>query len=368
MWTGDPPAVKINPNDDRPSRIAIAMSGGVDSTIAARLMLDQGHEAFGITMKLAGIDESRQEEILSAAASAARSLGIEHHIIDLGREFGNEIIDNFVATYSCGKTPSPCVLCNRFIKFGALAEAAKNLGASAMATGHYARISYPQGAAPELLRAKDELKDQSYFLFAVPCSRLEFLRFPLGDMTKDEVRGLALRMALPSASKPDSQDICFIPGGDYASFVRSRNDKAAQPGDIVHLDGRILGRHEGIIHYTVGQRKGLGIGGGHTENNAPLFVVKIDAARNRVIVGERETLASCELTVEECNWLTAIPGEREVSVKFRSVMKPVPAILKPCAASATAKIFFPEPQYGISPGQAAVCYEGDRILGGGWIT
>ena len=217
-----------------------------------------------------------------------------------------------------------------------------------------------------MLRAIDEMKDQSYFLFATTQEQLDFLRFPLGGWTKDITRGHAQRLGLLTAEKPDSQDICFVPGGDYAKIVKKIRPEAANPGDIVHIDGRTLGRHEGVIHYTIGQRKGLGIGGGHDDNNNPFYVLEIDAANNRVIVGPKEALARNVLRLKDCNWLNAANDDASITVKFRSTMRPVPARIMR-QDNGHAEIHLDEAQYGISPGQAAVLYAGPRVLGGGWI-
>jgi tRNA-specific 2-thiouridylase len=342
------------------------MSGGVDSSLTAALLKQQGHDVFGITLKLAGTSEERQEQIIESARSVADHIGIEHHVLDARGDFGEQVIDYFVQSYVRGQTPNPCARCNRFIKFGRLADRARELGAEFMATGHYAKITRSQDGLPELYRSGDEIKDQSYFLFALSLDQLAFLRFPLGGMSKPEVRQIAAELKLTAAQKPESQDICFVPEGDYASVVKQHAPGAFKPGKIVHQDGRVLGQHKGIIHYTIGQRKGLGIGGGYTENNQPLFVVKIDAENNRVIVSEREALACGKLQLRDCNWLVPDAGN-QVSVKFRSVMRPVPAKLS-LKDNSEAKIIFDDPQYGVSPGQAAVCYDGDRVLGGGWIT
>jgi tRNA-uridine 2-sulfurtransferase len=273
------------------------------------------------------------------------------------------VMEDFADTYLAGETPIPCVRCNQRVKFRDLLDTARDLGADALATGHYARRETgPAGA--QLLRAADPAKDQSYFLFATTKPQLDLLRFPLGAMTKDETRALAQRFDLPVAAKPDSQDICFVPNGSYAAVVEKLRPGAAEPGEIVHVDGRVLGRHAGIIHYTVGQRRGLGIGGGDM-----LYVVRLEPDTRRVIVGPRDALAVPELHVRELNWLGDAPLDAHgiaAEVKIRSAAPPAPATV--CAAGeGRARVVFERAQEGVAPGQACVLYSGDRVLGGGWI-
>ena len=267
-----------------------------------------------------------------------------------------------------GYTPIPCVRCNQTVKFRDLLKVAHDLGADCMATGHYIQRTINDTGRAELQKAIDETKDQSYFLFATTQEQLEFLRFPLGGWTKDVTRDHAQRLGLLNCDKPDSQDICFVPNGDYASVVKKIKPDAEKPGDIIHLDGRVMGQHTGVVNYTVGQRRGIGIGGGHNENNDPFYVVRVDAAENTVIVGPKEALARNIIRIADCNWLTEIPEDgMAVETKLRSVSKTGPAKLFKTGEN-TAELHLETPQYGIAPGQAAVCYNGARVLGGGWIV
>ena len=288
-------------------------------------------------------------------------------------------------SYINGQTPIPCVRCNQTVKFRDLLAVARDLNADCMATGHYIqRVENPETHRAELHKAVDDTKDQSYFLFATTQEQLDFLRFPLGGWTKDITRQHAERLGLIVCDKPDSQDICFVPNGDYASVVKKIRPDAQKAGEIIHLDGRVMGEHDGIIHYTIGQRRGLGIGGGHNDDNSPFYVVKVDPKNNQVIVGPKEALARDLVTITDCNWLLS---EQEMirlsesqnlktrssdhpiirsSVKLRSVSKTADAILHIYRDNA-AQIHLLEPQYGIAAGQAAVCYDGTRVLGGGWI-
>ncbi len=350
-------------------RIAVAMSGGVDSSVAAAKLKEKGYQIFGITMRLGGIGAERNDRIVAEARKAADRLEIEHHVADCSELFEQAVIGDFLANYLCGKTPNPCIRCNKVIKFGSLMESSQKLGADALATGHYVQKTFSQQGIPELYRGVDPVKDQSYFLFSLSLEQLAKLEFPLGSMTKENVRAQAVEIGLPAAARPESQDICFIPDGDYVSFIKANRSEAFKAGDIAHMDGRVLGQHQGVIHYTIGQRRGLGIGGGYTENNEPLYVIELDAINNKVVVGPKEALDQTVLRLHDCNWLA--PECRKaagiaVLVKFRSVMKPVPARLL-ALDEGRAEITFDAPQYGISPGQAAVCYDQDRVLGGGWI-
>lgn len=346
-------------------KISVAMSGGVDSSVCALMLKRKGYDVIGITLKLEEAGRKNSEKTIKEAESSAKNLGIEHHVIDAGKQFREKVMDNFVSSYIAGETPSPCIRCNRFIKFDLLMDAAKELGAEGLATGHYVRKTSGENGEVKLLRGVDEIKDQSYFLFCLTREQLEFAMFPLGGMNKEEVKEHAIASDMAVAKIKESQDICFIPDGDYASFVKNQRPEAFLPGDIVHIDGRKLGKHKGIIHYTIGQRKGLGIGGGYTENNEPLFVICLDVKDNRVIVGSREDLACEKIRIYDTNWLTdKMPDD--VMVKFRSVMKPVTAKVEKTGDNA-AVITFEEKQYGVSSGQAAVIYDKDRVLGGGWI-
>ncbi len=359
------------------TRIVAAMSGGVDSSVTAALLAEQGFEVIGITLQLYdhGAAVGRKGACCAGqdihdARRVADAIGIPHYVLDYESRFRDAVIEDFADAYVRGETPIPCVRCNQTVKFRDLLATARELGADALATGHYVRRE--QGAAgPVLLRGRDPARDQSYFLFATTPDQLGYLRFPLGGMDKDETRTLARRFGLPVAAKPDSQDICFVPDGDYARIVAALRPEAGEPGDIVHVDGHVLGRHQGIARYTVGQRKGLGIGGrGTGGDDAPLYVVRLEPAARRVVVGPEAALYEGTLGVGEINWLGEAPidpaGER-VEVKLRSTGTPVAATLLPEAAPGCAVVTLDAPQKGIAPGQACVFYRGERVLGGGWI-
>ncbi|MDR3424448.1 MAG: tRNA 2-thiouridine(34) synthase MnmA [Alphaproteobacteria bacterium] len=345
------------------ARVAVAMSGGVDSGVAAALLAQQGCDVVGVTMRL----YSGGKDAVEDARRVADKIGIPHHVFDCASEFSHSVIDDFADSYLRGETPVPCARCNQRIKFGALLLKAREMGAEALATGHYARrVMGAKGA--ELHRAADQTRDQSYFLFATTQEQLAFLRFPLGGMrSKDDVRALAARFDLPVASKPDSQDICFVPDGDYAGLVAKLRPGACAAGDIVDEQGRVLGRHEGIIHYTVGQRRGLNFGR-RGENNAPLYVLRLDAERKLVVVGPRESLAQREVFLREVNWLGDVVPEEGigVSIKLRSAQPPLAAIFR-MHDEGRGVVTLAEPAYGVAPGQAGVIYAGERVLGGGWI-
>jgi tRNA-uridine 2-sulfurtransferase len=357
------------PGDPAEHRVVVAMSGGVDSSVTAALMVECGFEVVGITLQLynqgAGVGRKGAccagQDIYDAARVAER-LGIPNYVLDYEGRFRTEVIDDFVASYGRGETPVPCIRCNQRVKFRDLLGAARDLGASALATGHYARrIAGPEG--PELHRARDAARDQSYFLFATTRAELDFLRFPLGGLTKDETRGEARRFGLAIADKADSQDICFVPHGSYARLVERLRPEAGEPGDIVDGSGRVLGRHSGIARFTVGQRKGLGIAA--TE---PLYVLRIDPDERRVTVGPRVALAQTRLRLGELNWLGPPAGDAmPVAVKLRSAQPPVPATLYPGADAGEAELALDAPAGAVAPGQAAVLYAGEQVLGGGWI-
>ncbi|MEO5937898.1 MAG: tRNA 2-thiouridine(34) synthase MnmA [Sphingomonas sp.] len=342
-------------------RIVVAMSGGVDSSVVAALAARSGAETIGITLQLYDHGEATGRagsccagrDIRDARAVCDR-LGIAHYVHDHESAFRERVIDQFAADYVAGRTPIPCVRCNMGPKFTDLFKLARDLGADCLATGHYVRrVEGPGGA--ELHRAADPARDQSYFLFATTQTQLDFLRFPLGGLPKPRVRELAAELGLGVAAKPDSQDICFVPDGDYASLVRKLRPESGTGGDIVDLTGRKLGEHRGLIHFTIGQRRGLEIGG----SPEPLYVVRLDPENARVIVGPRAALAVSSARLSEINRLGATDGA--LSVKVRSLAKPVPARLN------GDRVLFETPEYGVSPGQAAVLYAGDRVLGGGWI-
>src|SRR5271166_2144549 len=360
------PDLAGNPADHR---IVVAMSGGVDSSVTAALLVEQGFEVVGVTLQLYnhGAAIGRQgaccagRDIGDARRTADR-LGIAHYVLDYESRFRKEVIDDFAETYCRGETPIPCIRCNQRVKFRDLLETARVLGASALATGHYVRRTMgPEG--PELHRAADPARDQSYFLFATTRAELDFLRFPLGGVAKDETRALARHFGLAVADKPDSQDICFVPQGSYAELVERLRPEAGEPGEIVDEAGRVLGRHRGIAHFTVGQRKGLGIAAAE-----PLYVLRLEPEQRRVVVGPRAALAETRLSLGGLNWLgpAAVPG-MAVAAKLRSTQLPVTARLYPDAETGAAELVLDAPASAAAPGQAAVLYDGERLLGGGWI-
>ena len=343
-------------------RIVVAMSGGVDSSVVAALAQRSGAETIGITLQLYDHGEAvgragsccAGRDIRDARA-VADALGIAHYVFDYESAFRTSVIDRFADDYLAGRTPIPCVRCNQGVKFTDLLRLARELGADCLATGHYVRRVAGSGGA-ELHRAVDPARDQSYFLFATTQSQLDYLRFPLGGMPKADVRAIAAELGLGVAAKPDSQDICFVPDGDYASVVRKLRPEAGAPGEIVDLGGRLLGEHRGLLHFTVGQRRGLEIGG----SPEPLYVIRLDAGDNRVIVGPRRALAVSEAVLSDLNWLGGDTGG-PLTVKVRSMAKLVPAQFD------GERVIFAAPEYGVAPGQAAVLYARDRVLGGGWI-
>jgi len=356
------------------ARVVVAMSGGVDSSVAAALAKARGFETIGVTLQLYDAREAPTAASKTCCAGrdikdakrVAEAIGMPHYVLDYESLFRRQVMADFAATYVAGATPVPCIRCNQRVKFADMLDFARDLGAEAMITGHYARrVNGAAGA--ELHVAAEARRDQSYFLFATTGAQLDYLRFPLGGLPKSETRKLAAEFGLVVASKPDSQDICFVPDGDYAKTVARLRPDALAPGEIVDGAGRPLARHDGVFNFTVGQRRGLGLGGGAGD---PLYVTSIDAERRRVIVGSRSALAVSRCDVEELNWLgpkDGIPSTGvDVTVRVRSTHGGARGRLRPLAKD-RAVVEFAEPEIGVSPGQAAVFYDGTRVLGGGFI-
>jgi len=357
------------------ARVVVAMSGGVDSSVTAALVKAAGYDAVGVTMQLYDHGVAIQKkgaccagQDIQDARNVADRLGIPHYVLDYEDRFSESVMEDFADTYLAGATPIPCIRCNERVKFKDLLVMARDLGGAAMATGHYIRrVEGAHGA--ELRRARDASRDQSYFLFSTTREQLDYLRFPLGDFPKDEVRRIAESFGLDVADKPDSQDICFVPEGKYSSVVERLRPGAGEPGEIVHIDGTVMGRHPGVIHYTVGQRRGLGVATGD-----PLFVVRLDADRREVVVGPREALMISRIYLKETSWIgdgaleDMARNSAHIAVKVRSTRPPAPARL---VYEDVPLVILDTPEEGVAPGQACVFYSDDechdRVLGGGWI-
>jgi tRNA-specific 2-thiouridylase len=357
------------------TRVVVAMSGGVDSSVVAAELAAEGYDVVGITLQLYDHGAALAKKgaccagrDIHDARRVAEAMGFPHYVLDYENVFRDAVMEEFAEAYLGGATPVPCIRCNERVKFRDLMETARDLDADCMATGHYIRrLDGPAG--PELHRAADPARDQSYFLFTTTREQLAYLRFPLGHLaTKAETRALAAKHGLPVADKPDSQDICFVPDGDYARVIEKLRPGAGSPGDIVDLSGRVLGRHEGVIRYTIGQRRGLGIGG----LEEPLYVVRLDPEARQVVIGPREALATRRVPVREINWLGDTPfadrAEWHLDVRVRSTRPPAPAVIRPVSET-EAEVELLSPEAGVSPGQACVFYdpEGTRVYGGGWI-
>ncbi|MDA0901914.1 MAG: tRNA 2-thiouridine(34) synthase MnmA [Proteobacteria bacterium] len=365
--------INLNTNKaPKDTKVVVAMSGGVDSSVVAAALKEQGYDVIGITLQLYDHGQAVKKKGACCAGSdiidakkVAAAFDFPHYVLNYEDLFRQSVVDDFADSYLRGETPIPCVKCNQTVKFRDLLKVAKDLGADMLATGHYVQRKVVDGKA-QMFKAIDDGKDQSYFLFATTQTQLDFLRFPLGGLTKEQTRAEAQRLGLTIADKPDSQDICFVPNGDYASVISKLRPKAFKKGDIVDLNGNVLGEHEGIINYTIGQRRGLGI-----SNANPFFVVKIDAQKNQVIVGREEDLKNVKFQIKELNWLgdeKVLEKELSVKVRLRSSQKEQNArIVKSTKNGDMAIVTMKDPTRAITVGQACVIYDGDRVLGGGWI-
>ena len=367
--------------DPSSHRVVVAMSGGVDSSVTAALLVEAGYEVVGLTMQLYDYGKALQKKGACCAGSdindarlVSSKLGIPHYVLNYESIFQDQVMNEFADSYLRGETPIPCVRCNQTVKFTDMFDRAKNLSASAMATGHYIRRKNKKGQL-SLYTGVDPSKDQSYFLFATTIKQLDFVRFPLGSLTKEETRSVAKRHDLNVASKPDSQDICFVPEGKYAEVVRKLRPGSVEPGNIIDVNGHVLGKHNGIIDFTIGQRKGIGVGGrkGVDGNDSILYVIALDTEKNNVIVGPKEFLSCNRIKVSDCNWLINLENDTEfrVLVKLRNSSQPVLGKIKVNFDNNVAYLTFDKPQFGVSTGQAAVFYnikESSHMLGGGWIT
>ncbi|WIM14271.1 tRNA 2-thiouridine(34) synthase MnmA [Enhydrobacter sp.] len=357
------------------TRVVVAMSGGVDSSVVAALLKEQGYDVVGITLQLYDHGEATGRtgtccagQDIRDAREVADRLGIPHYVLDYESRFRSEVMDAFADSYVRGETPVPCIACNRTVKFRDLLATARDLGADALATGHYVRRVMGK-AGPELHRGSDPGRDQSYFLFGTTAAQLDLLRFPLGALSKSETRALAERFELAVADKPDSQDICFVPHGDYRSVVQKLRPEANDPGEIVDMAGKVLGRHDGVMGFTVGQRRGLALGGCNGTDSEPRYVVRLEPETRRVVVGPREALGRHEIDLDDVNWLgpdLLAPLPVRVRVRSSQALRAAEVFRK----AASLAVRFAEPEIGVSPGQACVIYDGaagSRVLGGGFI-
>jgi len=357
-----------------PKKVVVAMSGGVDSSVAAGLLKEQGYEVIGITMNLFQLPEEYclDKDLKSCcgwgavedANRVAFKLGIPHSVLNLKDSFENLVVSNFLEEYSRGRTPNPCIRCNQFIKFDVLMEKAKKIGASCIATGHHAQIDQdPRSGHFCLKKGMDKEKDQSYFLHSMTQDQLSHTLFPIGLFTKSEIRKRARKWGLPVAERPESQEICFIPDNDYVAFLKKRKPEAFNPGPIVNSEGQVLGHHNGIVHFTVGQRRGLGIAAPH-----PLYVLEINTSKNEIIVGPNDRLYKKDLVADQVNWISGdkIVSQVTAGARIRYKHKEAEALLVPLD-SEKIRVEFEKPQRAITPGQAVVFYEGDVVLGGGTI-
>jgi tRNA-specific 2-thiouridylase len=365
---------KVAPIADTKLKVVVAMSGGVDSSTVAAILADQGHEVIGVTLQLYdhGLALAKKGACCAGqdiydAQMAAEKIGIPHYVLNYESIFKESVIDDFADSYLRGETPIPCVRCNQRVKFRDLFKVAQDLGAAALATGHYVRRLEVDGEV-QLHQGADMSKDQSYFLFATTYDQLKYLRFPVGDLVKSETRRLAEYYGLEIADKPDSQDICFVPNGSYSNVIERFRPGALSNGDIVDKNGKVLGRHNGIINYTIGQRRGLGLA---SEDGEPLYVVKIDPDTHQVVVGHKEDLAQSAFMVKDFNWIgekAPLPGEViKCKVKLRSAHQPIVAEVL-IEKEGTARVRLDDDYSGVTPGQACVLYNGSHVLGGGWIT
>lgn len=353
-------------------RIVVAMSGGVDSSVAAALLAEQGHEVVGVSMQLYPVGSEAGAarwgtcctlDDLNDARRVARAIGIPHYVMNFESEFSDRVVRNFVGEYLAGRTPIPCAHCNSDLKFAALIDRALGFGAERLATGHYARVECDAAGRWRLHRGADTAKDQTYFLFSLTQAQLRRTLFPVGALDKTSVRAHARRLGLDVAGKPDSQEICFVPDGDYAAFVERQAGAATRPGTVAAIDGRVLGTHQGVHRFTVGQRKGLGL-----SSTDPLYVVEIRPEEARVVVGPREALDREGLTASGVNWVSGVPEAawREVAAQIRHRHQAAPARVRAIDAE-RAEVRFDRPQPAVTPGQAVVFYDGDEVVGGGWI-